>query len=101
MTELDSNYCAGQQSEGSCRSKSLYSRVSKPRNRFLLSFGLLILVWIKTESCARPLPQNSTVCQFLDARREKGRAWEREGVSGESEGELGKEGEKLLSLQGN
>lgn len=73
MSELKSNYCAGQQSEHSCRIRSFYSGFWKLRNGFLLSFVLLVLVWIKTESCARTLPQNFFVCQFLDARIERGR----------------------------
>ena len=78
-------------------STSVYSSVSKLRNRFLLSFGLLVVVWNKIESCARPLPPKSSVSVLGCQKRE----WEREWVFGESEGEVGKEGEKVLSLQGN
>jgi len=57
-------------------STSVYFSVSKLRNRFLLSFWLVVLVWNTIESCARPLLHNSSVsvlgCQKREWERERG-----------------------------
>jgi len=79
ITELKSNYCARQQSEGSYRSTSIYSSVSKLINWFLLSFGLLFMVWIKTESWCQAATTELLCVSVLECqKRERGSVRERE-----------------------